>query len=144
MKILFDTDIFSIAQHPNSPEALIVRRHVIMLPPEVEVGTTIISYDEQTRGWLKFFANAKSRADKLRAYAKLYKHLTDWQGAHVFPFDEAAMEVFDGLMGLKLRVGANDLKIAATALAVDGTLITRNVADFHRIPNLRVEDWTRP
>ena len=35
-----------------------------------------------------------------------------------------------------------DLLIAATALANDAAVVTRNVSDFDAIPGLRVEDWT--
>ena len=141
--IIFDTDIFSIAQHPDTPEARRVQRHVMMLPEEMPVGTTIISYDEQTRGWFKFFSMARTKAEQLNAYFKLYKHLKDWQGAHVFPFDEAAANVLDYLRELKLKIGTNDLRIAAIVLSLDGTLITRNVQHFKKIPDLRVEDWTK-
>lgn len=34
-----------------------------------------------------------------------------------------------------------DLKIAATCLVHDATLLTRNLADFKNIPGLRVENW---
>ncbi len=141
--IIFDTDIYPIAQHPDSPEAMTLHSHVIQLPKDVEVGTTIVSYDEQTRGWFKFFARAKSRPEQLNAYFKLFKHLKDWQGAHVIPFDEAAADVLDHLRTLRLRVGTNDLRIAAIALSRDATLITRNLLDFERIPGLRLEDWTK-
>lgn len=39
-------------------------------------------------------------------------------------------------------VGPNDLLIAATVLANNGTLITHNTKEFSRIEDLRVEDWT--
>jgi hypothetical protein len=35
-----------------------------------------------------------------------------------------------------------DLRIAATALVQDLTLITRNQKDFARIPGPRIEDWS--
>ena len=38
-------------------------------------------------------------------------------------------------------IGANDLLIAAHALALDLTLITANIREFSRVPNLRVENW---
>ena len=38
-------------------------------------------------------------------------------------------------------IGANDLFIAAIALAHDCILVTRNTAEFHRVPGLRVESW---
>jgi tRNA(fMet)-specific endonuclease VapC len=38
-------------------------------------------------------------------------------------------------------IGNNDLWIAAHALASDLTLITNNVAEFERVPNLKLENW---
>lgn len=38
-------------------------------------------------------------------------------------------------------IGANDLFIAATALAHNLTLITHNTAEFGRIPGLQMQDW---
>ncbi len=34
-----------------------------------------------------------------------------------------------------------DLKIAAITLAHDALLLTRNIADFERVPGLRAENW---
>jgi tRNA(fMet)-specific endonuclease VapC len=39
-------------------------------------------------------------------------------------------------------IGANDLWIAATAVAHDLTLATLNRRDFDRVPGLDVEDWS--
>lgn len=38
-------------------------------------------------------------------------------------------------------IGPNDLFIAAHALALDLTLVTDNIREFSRVPNLRVENW---
>ncbi len=38
-------------------------------------------------------------------------------------------------------IGPNDLLIAAHALALDLTLVTANVAEFARVPGLRLENW---
>ena len=38
-------------------------------------------------------------------------------------------------------IGSNDLIIAAQALQLDATLVTANLAEFDRIPALRVENW---
>jgi len=40
-------------------------------------------------------------------------------------------------------IGANDLLIAAHALAVGHTLVTDNAREFSRIHGLRVENWLR-
>lgn len=38
-------------------------------------------------------------------------------------------------------IGANDLWIAAHALAADVTLVTNNESEFRRVPTLKVENW---
>lgn len=38
-------------------------------------------------------------------------------------------------------IGGNDLLIAAHALAIDAILVTDNVKEFARIPNLFLENW---
>ncbi len=40
-------------------------------------------------------------------------------------------------------ISANDMLIAAHALAIDYTLVTDNVREFSRIKGLRVENWLR-
>lgn len=41
-------------------------------------------------------------------------------------------------------IGSNDLLIAAHALALDLTLITDNVSEFSRVPELRLDNWLAP
>lgn len=38
-------------------------------------------------------------------------------------------------------IGANDMLIAAHALAIDAVLVTDNVFEFSRVPGLRYENW---
>jgi tRNA(fMet)-specific endonuclease VapC len=40
-------------------------------------------------------------------------------------------------------IGGNDYWIAAHALATERTLVTDNVREFRRVPNLAVENWFR-
>ncbi len=41
-------------------------------------------------------------------------------------------------------IGANDLWIAALALAHDATLVTNNTDEFSRVDGLKLEDWSLP
>ena len=43
-----------------------------------------------------------------------------------------------------VMIGANDLFIAAHARALGLTLVTNNTAEFERVSNLRLENWTLP
>lgn len=40
-----------------------------------------------------------------------------------------------------LRIGSNDMLIAATARAMNATLVTNNVREFKRIPGFSLETW---
>jgi tRNA(fMet)-specific endonuclease VapC len=42
----------------------------------------------------------------------------------------------------KIRIGTQDLRIAALVMANNGILVTRNRQDFERVPGLRFEDWS--
>ncbi len=51
-------------------------------------------------------------------------------------------QVFRYLKTNGLLIGANDLWIAASAVAFDKGLVTRNERDFRRVPGLRVVTYT--
>ena len=141
--IILDTDTLSIAQHPDSAAAKVLRRRMVALPATQFVGTTIITYEEQTRGWFTFLSKARQPAQRIEAYARLLKHLDNWRLMNVLPFDDRAEADYASLRSLKLKLGASDLKIAAIARVNDGLLLSRNLQDFGKIPHLRVEDWTQ-
>jgi tRNA(fMet)-specific endonuclease VapC len=63
--------------------------------------------------------------------------------ARVLGYDRAAADIYDELRQTYPRLGTMDLRIAAIAIAHDALLVTRNIADFGKVANLRVEDWTR-
>nr|HMN28999.1 VapC toxin family PIN domain ribonuclease [Caldilineaceae bacterium] len=59
--------------------------------------------------------------------------------------DDAAAAIAGSLRAELARQGAPigpyDLQIAAIALANDCTLVTHNLREFGRLPNLLLEDW---
>ncbi len=56
-------------------------------------------------------------------------------------FNEAAYAYYRDLLRQKIRVGTQDLRIAAIALSVNGIVVTRNQKDFGKVPNLQIENW---
>jgi tRNA(fMet)-specific endonuclease VapC len=50
-------------------------------------------------------------------------------------------EIRHGLSALGTPIGSMDLLIAAHARALNGTLVTNNIAEFSRIPDLTCENW---
>ena len=74
---------------------------------------------------------------RLAATVRFLRH------AQILDFDEAAIQRYDELKRLRLKVRKMDLQIAATALQHDGTVVTRNSRDFKAVPGLAVEDWSK-
>ena len=56
-------------------------------------------------------------------------------------FDESSARRFHDLRQLKIRIGTNDLKIAAVALTTGALLLTANRQDFELVPGLRFANW---
>ena len=61
------------------------------------------------------------------------------------PFGRDAEEIYGRLRAELARqgtlIGPNDLLIGATALAHGLTLVTHNVREFRRLPDMQIEDW---
>ncbi|MYE80644.1 MAG: type II toxin-antitoxin system VapC family toxin [Gammaproteobacteria bacterium] len=63
----------------------------------------------------------------------------------VMPFDAAAARAFGRIQAAApSRRGAYDRQIAAHAVSLGVTLVTNNEKDFHGVPEVVVENWTRP
>ena len=64
---------------------------------------------------------------------------------HSFEFDDTAAHCYAEIrMDLSARgkiIGANDLMIAAIAMANQLTIVTHNTSEFSRVQNLSIEDW---
>ena len=62
------------------------------------------------------------------------------------PFDPACVPHYARIRDyLECRgqiIVGNDLMIAAITLTHDLTVVTHNCGEFHRVPGLRVEDWS--
>ena len=138
---LLDTDHLSILERGGQDAQPLLARLSSINPNEV-VATTIVTYEEQTRGWLSYIAASRSLEAQVEAYRQLQQHLENFCNIPVIGFETAAASTFQSLKKSYPRLGSMDLKIAAIAIANNATLLTRNLSDFSQIKGLRTEDWT--
>jgi tRNA(fMet)-specific endonuclease VapC len=57
------------------------------------------------------------------------------------PSDQRYGELRADLEKRGLMIGPNDMLIAAHALMLDCVVVTANIREFSRVPNLKVENW---
>lgn len=111
--------------------------------PESQVLVSIISYEEQMRGWLALMNRITAVDQQAAYYKRLEEVLYFYSTMSLVSFDSRVVDQFQALWVQRIRIGTMDLKIAATALAYDATLVTRNLGDFSKVPGLRLEDWSQ-
>ncbi len=131
MKTLLDTNA-CIALLNGSSESLVAR---VARSSPVDLAISAVTEAE-----LVFGAHRSAQpAKNLRLLARFLEPLPS------LPFGSRAAEHYGRIRAdLAARgtpIGANDLLIAATALAHDLTVVTRNTREFERVVGLRVEDW---
>ncbi len=133
---LLDTDHITLVQR-GDPK--VTARYEAV--PEEEIIVSVISYEEQLRGRLATVSQAKTDAQIERAYWLLLDMQVYFCGRHVIDFGSRENTIYNELRKLHRRAGTMDLRIAATALANNAILVTRNTQDFVDIANLTLENW---
>lgn len=136
---ILDTDHVSLFQR-DQPQ--VVSR--VLATPPLELATTVITLEEQLRGRLERVRRAQSDVEIVTAYQNLLATSLYFRTITVIGFDEQAQTIFKTLRAQKIRLGTQDLRIAAIALSRGATLVTRNRQDFAMIPVLKIEDWSLP
>ena len=132
MSYLLDTNIVSdLVRNPQGRVAQHIRG-----VGEAQVCTSIIVAAE-----LRYGAERKGSPRLVNQLVAVLGALT------ILPFEAPADEIY-GTIGVRLEkagipIGANDLLIAAQALALGHTIVTDNVQEFSRIRELRRENWLR-
>ena len=127
---LLDTNILShLVRQPQGPVAVRIAE-----VGEDNVLTSIIVACELRYGAAK------------RASRRLTRQVEAVLGAMtILPFEAGADRHYAALRtALEKRgtpIGAHDMLIAAHARAVDAVCVTDNVAEFKRVPALKVENW---
>lgn len=134
---ILDTDHLSLFQ----------RGHIHVVPRLLEtspasLAITIVTAEEQLRGRLNQIRRAQLAKTAVPAYQRLRELLDFLSSINLLDYTEEADARYRALCQEKIRIGTRDLRIAAIALAVSGTLITRNSRDFGQISGLQLEDWS--
>jgi len=131
MKILFDTNICIYMIKNNPPE---VRKYFQNVTPG-DVHISSITVAELQYGVEK---SAAKERNTLGLEAFLLPLV-------ILPFGPDAARAYGKIRTLLERqgtpIGGMDMLIAAQAVAHDFTLITHNMREFQRIPDLKCETW---
>lgn len=139
---ILDTDHLSVLERKGDNAQYLLQR--LRETDPAQISTTIISYEEQMRGWLSYIAKAQSEDKQVEAYKQLKNQLMNYCAIPVIEFDLGAVREFNRLRKVDPRLGAMDLKIAAITIVNRSVLLTKNSSDFGQISGLSIEDWTIP
>jgi tRNA(fMet)-specific endonuclease VapC len=121
--IILDTDHVSFLQHPDSPEAQRLRRRLDQSVDQ-EIATTVISAEEQMRGWLQIIARYRDPMQQIAYYDKLIDFIDFFATWTTLPLQASAVQVFHDLRKAKVRISTTDLKIAAISRDCGALLLT--------------------
>jgi len=135
---VLDTDIVTFQQVGRAS----VLQRLAGLTPDT-VFTTVVTMREQLRGRLTTVDQATKVDELVYAYDRLLTTVRYFARVNVLPFTTAAATILQDLQRQRIRIGTQDLRIAAIVLAAQGTLVTANSRDFTKVPELQIEDWTR-
>ena len=136
--LVLDTDHLSELEVRSAPGLRLVTR---LSARRDDAVITAVTVEEHLRGWLAEIRSRTKPRDQIRAYARLVRTVEAHAKWTILPWDEDAVRVFESLVKRRIRIGTQDLKIAAITLAHDATLLTRNTGDFAQVPGLKFEDW---
>ena len=132
-RYLLDTNILSdLIRRPHGTCA-----QMIGLVGQEAVCTSIVAAAELRFGAVKKGSEALN--EKVNALLSTLETLA--LGA---PVDEAYADTRAHMERAGALIGANDMLIAAHALAAGLVLVTNNEKEFSRVPNLKIENWLRP
>jgi tRNA(fMet)-specific endonuclease VapC len=142
MLFILDTDLVTILQLRSQPafDRLQARLQAQAVD---DVVTTIITFQEKVQGWMSLLHQTRTPRKILWVYRELLTTLRYFCAVKVLSFDQAAQDHVAALKQQRLRIGTLDLRIASIAMAMEATLLSRNLRAFRKVFGLKVEDWTQ-
>lgn len=136
--LVLDTNHVSELGYPSiRSERLLARLAADSRPSAV----TIISAEEQLRGWMALMHRVTDPPRQVPLYQQFHESIEYYSERLVLPWDEDAAARFVQFRRQRIRIGTQDLKIACITLSFEATLLTRNLSDFRQVPGLAVENW---
>ncbi len=139
MLYILDTDHISLLQRQNAT----VTHRLKQLPLD-QRAVTAVTLAEQLQGRLTAFRRGKTEAEAGRALGLLLQTVEFYRTLQILPYDHFAIAEFARLRRRKIRIGTQDLRIAAIALCNGAIIVTRNIRDFGQVPSVTVVDWSLP
>ena len=132
-----DSDILTLAAHGVTK----VRFNIQQARVGNLVTLTEFVHVEALQGRFEFLRKAADGIQLAIAINRMRQTQDALKAYPILEFNDAACVQFDELRVTKLKIRRADLLIACIALAHDATLVTRNVKDFAKVPNLKIENW---
>lgn len=135
----FDTDVLSLLLigHPGYVGRLAAIPQANRYAPVVAAG-------EALRGRLaavRAAESGKGRQSLAQAYALFEKSLIGLRGYQLLPYTQLADAQFAAWRRQGVRIGSQDLRIAAICHTSGARLATRNARDFGQIPGFGFDIW---
>ena len=138
--IILDTDHVNVLQKPEHSQYAILSAKTKESADPI-FATTVISVEEQMRGWLAAIHRARKVHNQILYYTRLVGMIRFFGEWRILSFKEPVADRFEALRKQRIRIGTMNLKIAAISLDEDALLLSANLRDFQQVPGLRVEDW---
>ncbi len=135
----FDTDVLTDVFH-GTPA--VIARVALLAAADLFIPVTVV--DEVLRGRLAVVRQAeagKGRIDLPQAYELLQRTVPFLCGFQILTYTLAADALFRQWRAAKIRVGSQDLRIAAVCIDHGVTLVTRNARDYVQVPGLNFDVW---
>ncbi|PSB18418.1 type II toxin-antitoxin system VapC family toxin [Phormidesmis priestleyi ULC007] len=137
MRYILDTEHVTLLENGD----LACIKHLDSVGYEL-VALTAITVEERVQGWLSAIRRASAPAQSERliwAYVGLRQTVQYLNGFTILDWTNSASRQFAELRG-QVRIGTQDLRIAAIARSTNAILVTRNLKDFSQVPDLQTED----
>lgn len=136
---LLDTDTISLLFLEKEPLVSRVRKQ----SASDLIGITIITKAEVLRGRIDYLLKASDGRQFIRAQELFLRTESFLNGLALFSISEESNALFERLIAQKglRKCGRADLLIASVALRHKAVLVTRNMDDFKKIPQLKLVNW---